>query len=58
MTLSTTVCPLFSEGIGTDGRLLDPLDGYGHFDYAYDVVVVALEGAQRMEVVLVVPAIS
>ena len=30
----------------------DPLDGHGHFDYAYDMVVVALEGAQGMETVL------
>lgn len=30
----------------------DPLDGHGHCDYPYDVVVVALEGARGMNTVL------
>ena len=30
----------------------DPLDGHGHYDYPYDVVVVALEGAKGMNTVL------
>lgn len=29
----------------------DPLDGHGHYEYAYDLVVVALEGARGMNVV-------
>ena len=29
----------------------DPLDGFGHFEYGYHLVVVALEGARGMEVV-------
>lgn len=30
----------------------DPLDGHGHYDYHYDMVVVALEGARGMNTVL------
>ena len=30
----------------------DPLDGHGHYDYPYDMVVVALEGARGMNTVL------
>ena len=26
----------------------DPLDGHGHYDYRYDMIVVALEGAKGM----------
>ena len=29
----------------------DPLDGYGHYDYPYDVIVVALDGARGMNTV-------
>ncbi|MBQ7564389.1 MAG: hypothetical protein IJT16_10420 [Lachnospiraceae bacterium] len=29
----------------------DPLDGHGHYDYPYDVIVVALEGAKGMNTV-------
>lgn len=29
-----------------------PLDGHGHYEYPYDVVVVALEGAKGMNTVL------
>ncbi len=30
----------------------DPLDGHGHYDYPYDMIVVALEGAKGMNTVL------
>ena len=30
----------------------DPLDGHGHYDYPYDMVVVALEGAKGMNTVV------
>ena len=29
----------------------DPLDEHGHYEYAYDIAVVALEGARGMEIV-------
>ncbi|MBR2742266.1 MAG: hypothetical protein IKD89_01610 [Clostridia bacterium] len=29
----------------------DPLDGHGHYDYPYDLVVVAPEGAKGMNIV-------
>lgn len=29
----------------------DPLDGHGHYDYPYDVIVVALDGAKGMNTV-------
>lgn len=28
----------------------DPLDGHAHYDYPYDIIVVALEGAKGMNV--------
>ena len=30
----------------------DPLDGFGHFEHEYDIVVVAIEGAKGMNVVI------
>ena len=30
----------------------DPLNGHNHFEYEYDIVIVALNGAQGMELVL------
>lgn len=30
----------------------DPLDGHGHYNYPYDMIVVALEGARGMNTVV------
>lgn len=29
----------------------DPLDGHGHYEYGYSIVIVAVEGARGMEIV-------
>lgn len=43
-----TLARILREEAGPIDLFRDPLDGHGHYEYAYDIVVSALEGAQGM----------
>ena len=47
-----TLGQILREEAGLINVYRDPLDGHRHLDHAYDIVVVALEGAEGMEVVM------